>query len=378
MTLPTWRRSAPLLLTLTLAACAAPPPPPGVVPSAGPTAAPGERPASAAPASATPSGAATASPVPTATPAGPALPSLATGSLLRRYDFKGLGGLHYDRAGDVLHVIDAVNDDVTPRRYLLRRFKRDGTFEVAVGLGLEDEQAPDAVDGYAFGAFGTPFYTYREDERLVLRRLYTATPRDAEDFPSYRTARAGVAALRAEGTVLTMALLRLDAEEKAARTTNKRDIVYVQADPERDPLAVFQVPDPFVPTRRLALAPGGALYLLGATRGGTLGAKRLDATQQLTDVALGLTRMPDLVTFDAAGRLWLAYNSTGAEPATVAVHDPTGALLRSQPVTLADGARVYDVRGLVFDRAGVPLLAGSAIYADLRRVHGIFEFKPAS
>jgi hypothetical protein len=304
------------------------------------------------------------------------VPDLGAGALLRRYDFKGIGGLHYDRAGDALHVIDAVNDDVTPRRYMLRRFKRDGSFEVAVGLALEDEEAPDAVEGYAFGAFGTPFYTYREDERLVLRRLYTATPRDAVDFPSYQTPRAGLAALRAEGTVLTLAAVRLDVDEKAAKTTNKRTITYTQADPERDPLAIFQLPDPFVPTRRMAIGPGGALYLLGATQGGALAAKRVDATQQLTDVPLGLTRMPDLVTFDPAGRLWLAYNSTGADPATVAVHAPDGTLVRSQPVVLADGARVYEVRGLDFDRAGTPLVGGSAIYPDLRTVHGIFEFKP--
>jgi hypothetical protein len=304
------------------------------------------------------------------------VPGLADGKTLRRYDFKGIGGLYVDPSGGALHVLDAVNEDVTPRRYMLRRFKRDGTFEVAVGLGLEEEQAPDAVDGYAFGAFGTPFYTHRDDERLVLRRLYTATPRDAVDFPGYQTPRAGLAALRAEGTVVTLATLRLDPEEKLAKTTNKRFITYVQADPEREPTAIFQVPDPLVPTRRMALGPGGALYLLGTTASGSLGCKRLEPTQQLSDVALGLTRMPDLVTVDPAGRLWLVYNSTGAEPATVAVHEPGGALLRSQPVTLADGGRVFEVRGLAFDRAGVPLVGGRAMYSDLSTVHGIFEFKP--
>ncbi|MEB3220814.1 MAG: hypothetical protein VKS61_01930 [Candidatus Sericytochromatia bacterium] len=368
------RHAAPLAIAVAVAACAAPGPAPVAGPSVPPVspAGPSATPTSQAPASAAPA----ATPAASATPAAAAAPSLAAGSLLRRYDFKGIGGLHYDRAGDTLHVIDAVNDDITPRRYLLRRFKRDGSFEVAVGLALEGEKAPDAVEGLAFGAFGQPLYTYREDERLVLRRLYTATPRDAEDFPSYRTARAGLAALRVEGTVVTLGALRLDVEEKTAKTTKKRDIVYVQADPERDPTAIFQVPDPFGPTHRMAIGPGGVMYLMGATPDGQLGVKRLDASQQLRDVALPLTRLPDVVTFDEAGRLWLAYNSDGTEPATIAVHEASGALVRSQPVTLADGGRVYDVRGLAFDRSGTPLLGGSAIYEGSRTVHGIFEFKP--
>jgi hypothetical protein len=185
-----------------------------------------------------------------------------------------------------------------------------------------------------------------------------------------------MAALRVDGTVVTLATLRLDPDEKAAKTTNMRFVTYVQGDPERDPGAVFQVADPFVPTRRMALGPDGRLYLFGATTGGQLGVKRLDAAQQLVDLPIALSRMPDLVTFDPAGRLWLAYNTTGSEPATVAVHDPSGALVGTLPVTLADGAKVFQVRGLAFDRAGIPLIGGSAITSDLRTVHGIFEFRP--
>jgi hypothetical protein len=300
--------------------------------------------------------------------------ALGAGQILRRYAFKGLGGLHVDPASNGLYILDAASDDVTPRRFVLRRFQRDGTFEVAVALGLEGEKAPDAVDGMAFGAYGTPFYLYRDDERLVLRRLYTATPRDVAGFPSYLTPRAGLAALGGQGRVLTLGVLRLDPEEKTIKTRKKREVVFVQADPEGDPVAIFNVPDPFEPTVRMAVGPGGVLHLFGADQAGRLGCKRLGADQALTDLPLGLARMPDTVAFDPQGRLWLAYNSLGSEPASLDIHDGTGARLGRFPVRLDDGARVFQVAGLAFDRAGVPLVAGRAMYDDLRTVEGVFEF----
>jgi hypothetical protein len=304
------------------------------------------------------------------------LPDLTRGKLLRAYDFKGIGGLKVEPGTQELHVIDASSDDVTPRRYLLRRFERDGRFLAAVRLSVEDEKEPDAVDGYVFGAFGAPFYTYREAERFVLRRLYTATPRDAVQFPGHAIERAGLAALGADGAVITLAALRLDPEEKTARTTRSRRISYTRAEPDRDPIAIFGLDDPFAPTVRMAMGPEGRLWLFGNTPDGRLGVKLLEANQALTDLPVALPKHPDRVAFDAKGRCWMAFGTTGDVPASVEVRAPGGELLGRQAVTLADGAKVFEIEGLAFDAVGTPLIAGRAIDRNLVVQRGIFEFAP--
>lgn len=379
-------RSSLLSFTLLgLAACtpAAPvtAPPSSAAPSVAPASAmpsPGTTPAapSASPAATPTAPIASASaiaPSPQAT-ATSAEFDLTRGRMLRRYTFKGIGGLFYDLAQDQLHVIDAVNDDVTPRRYLVRRFSRDGTFDSAVRLNKEDEDAPDAVDGYAFDDAGVPIYTYREDETFIVRRLYTATVTDATTFPSNRLERAGVAAMAATGGIVTMGVMRLDPEEKDAKTTKVREILYVRTDLNGDSEALFRFVDPFEPTVRMAASLEGQLYLFGPRPDGVLGVKRVNKDETKVDLPIPLKAIPEHVWLDPQGNLLLADQTTGKEAVTIRRFSPTGELLSQTPVTLADGQKLYDLDGLTFDVKGHPIVAGTAIDADLKETAGLFVF----
>jgi hypothetical protein len=301
---------------------------------------------------------------------------LAKGRLLRAYDFKGIGGIFLDPVSERLHVVDGVNDDVTPRRFLVRRFRLDGAFEAAVSLSRPDEKAPDGVDGFVFGQFPTPYFLHREDERLTLRRIFTATIVDVAltEFPGAVIPRVGLAALGVDGRVLTLAALRYDPEEKDAKTTNERDIVYFRAEPDNAPLVVHTLKDPLLPTRRLAVGPGGVTYLFGASREGRLVARRLDPSLELAEPDFGLTRMPDRVWVAPDGVLWLAYAGNGSEPARLARHAADGRKIDESPVLLESGARFVTIDGLAFPRAGGVLLAGTTLDAALKAGRGIYTF----
>jgi hypothetical protein len=307
----------------------------------------------------------------TASPAG-AL-DLTRGKLLRTYDLKGVGGLYYDLGRDQIAVIDARDDDETPRHYLLRRFNRDGSFDVAIDLNRPDEEAPEAVDGFAFDLAGVPAFTYLEDETFSLRRLYTATVLDATRLPATTLERAGLSALGADGDVFTLGVIRLD-PDAGKGDTKVRDILYVRAEEDEAPEALFRIPDPFAPTTRMAMGPGGVLYLAGPTPAGSLAIKRLTKDQKLEDVPIPLPRIPEHMWMGPAGNLYLVTETTGNEPATVRAYTPSGQLVGESAVTLADGQKVYAVDGLTFDREGKPLLAGSAIAADLKITTGLFAF----
>ncbi len=339
----------------------------------GPTASP-SAPTAATPApSVAPSAVASASASPAAaTPAPAGTLDLTKGKLLRKYDFNNIGGLHFDVGRNQIYVIDATDDDATDRRYLLRRFNRDGTFEAAVDLHKASEEAPEAVDGLAFDLAGVPAFTYLEDEDFSLRRLYTATVLDATRLPSTGLERAGLAALGADGDVFTLGVIRLDPDALEGDTRD-REILYIRAEEDEPPEANFRIRDPFEPTKHMALAPGGVLYLVGSTTT-TLGVKRLTKDQQLADLPIPLPRIPDHVWTDPAGNLLLVTESTGAEPAKLRRYAPSGEAAGETDLTLASGEKIFSVDGLTFDAENRVILAGSAIAADLQTTTGIFTF----
>lgn len=376
-------RPALAALSLLMAACTAPPAAvgPSTAPGATSAGTPPSTPVASAAVSASPSAAA-ASPVPSPSATEPsaspsAAPSggftLANGKLLRTYDFQGIGGLHFDRGRNQIVVIDAQDDDETPRKYLMRRFERSGAFDAAIPLNMADEDPPEAVDGFAFDLAGVPVFTYRDEEEVSLRRLYTATVQIAQRLPIVSFERAGLAAVGTDGDVITFGAVRYDPDALKG-DTRERTIQYARAEEDKDAEGLFRIPDPFEPTVRMAVGPGGVLYLMGPTKAGTLELKALTKDQQLTTLPVPLARIPDHLWVDPAGDLYLASESTGNEPARIRRIKPDGTLVGEVEVVLADGRKVFAIDGLTWDLQGKPLLAGTAIAADLRTQTGIFTF----
>ena len=370
-----------LFILATLAACAPAPQPVAPQPTASPDAGASPAPASAGPsaaASATPSASPTASPTTSLAPS--SVPSaagydLTAGKVLRKYDFQGLAGLHYDFSRDQLWVVDAVNDKLTPPRYLARRFGRDGTFDATIDLNKVGEQAPEAVDGFAFDLSGVPAFTFRDrNDRFNLRRIYTATVEDATRLPSSSVERGGIAALAADGNVFTLGTLSLDPDVVSEFDTKDREILYSRGAEELDPEAIFRIKDPLAPTSRMAMAPGGELYLFGPVPGGALGVKRLDKTQALVDLPISLARIPDRVWIAPNGDLLLSEDSTGSTPAKIRQFTSAGTLVGETEVRLADGQMVFRVSGLTFDARGKVVIAGIAIAPDLVTTTGLFSY----
>ena len=62
-------------------------------------------------------------------------------------------------------MVDAVNDDQTPRRYLVRKFSQNGTFQASYKLAPTGKLDPRVVDGMAFDRRGTPFFTYSDFDK---------------------------------------------------------------------------------------------------------------------------------------------------------------------------------------------------------------------
>lgn len=383
---------AVLTALLLLSACAPSNTPPVTGASPAATATPGGAPSPSAPAasaapsatpttapSTMPSSPPSASPSITPSPAGSVQPSAAAfdltrGKMLRKYDFQGIGGLYYDFSQDQLWVIDDVDKDETQRGFVARRFLRDGTFDSTVELHRESEKAPEAVDGMAFDLVGVPAFTYEFDDAFSLRRLYTATVEEAKDLPSATLERAGIAALASQANIFSLGVIRLDPDVTYDYDTADREILYIRAEEEQDPEAIFRVPDPFEPTSRMAMSPDGVLYLFGGTPGGGLGVKRLDKTQALVDLPIPLSRMPDHVWTAPNGDVLLGEETTGNTPARIRRFSPTGAPVGETELRLADGRVVFDLAGLAFDGRGHVVIAGTAIASDLTTATGLFEF----
>ena len=378
---------ASLAVLGTIAACAPSPSVPAATPSAAPSTAATPIAATSPAASTAPSALPTAAPstaptlAPSAAPSSaPAAFDLSRGKLLRRYDFQGATGLHYDFSRDQFWVIDGEDEDSSPRRYLARRFSRDGTFDAAIDLHKDREQAPEAVTGFAFDLSGVPAFTYQFDDPnslrkpFSLRRLYTATVEDATRLPNAALERAGVAALAAQDNVFSLGVLRLDPEVTDEFDTDDRQILYMRAEEDQDPEAIFRVPDPLQPTSRMAMSPDGMLYLFGGIPGEGVKAKRLDKTQAIVDLPIPLSRMPDDVWIAPNGDVLMVDETTGNVPARIRRYSPAGALVGESEVRLADGQVIFDVNGLAFDSQNRVTIVGSAIAPDLRTTTGLFTF----
>lgn len=375
------RQTLALLATLLMvAACA--PVPPALTASPSPSTGAGVSAAPSAAASASPTAASAApSAAPSQAPsAAPAAFDMTDGKLLRKYDFQGATGIHYDFSRDQFWIIDGEDEESSPRRYLARRFSWNGAFDAAIDLHKVGEQAPEAVSGFAFDLSGVPAFTYQvDDNRSVhrpfsLRRLYTATVTDAERLPSTALERSGLATLAAQENTFSLGVVRFDPDVSDEFDTRKREILYVRAEEEQDPEAIFRIPDPMEPTSRMAMSPDGMLYLFGGIPGAGLKVKRLDETQAIVDLPIPLSRMPDEVWLAPNGDLLLLDETTGNAPARIRRFSPAGTLVAETEVRLADGQVVFDVNGLAFDSRNRITIVGSAIARDLAITTGLFTF----
>gem|GEM_PF-4601040 len=346
-----------------IAACNPMPPPQSPVASPVPVA-----PASVAPSAQTPVATATPSPTPSAW-------TLSTAKRLGRYDFEGIGGVHYAPALDELFVIDGVNSDRTPRRYLLRRFTRAGVFRSVTALQREGEKAPDQVEGVAFDLRGTLFYTWVEDEALKLNKLFTAAIVSADRLPVTAAPRVGFATLGAQGDVVTLGMLKYDIEEKTRKTTNKRRVAYVRGEEDETPEAIFDIDDPFAPTRALRVGPDGDLYVMGLKAGGGAGFGLLGKDQQWREVSISVPGFPDRFWVGPNGDWYLAQDGTGATAARLRRFSKQGLPLGETSLQVSEGNTVLRVLGLCFDVAGVPIMALETLGRAGQTDQGLYVFE---
>lgn len=355
---------------------------------------PGTPAASASPmpgASAGPTPGATVAPVPSAGAASsaPAVPSpvpsvsgftWAPGKLLKAYDFKGVAGIYYALAETAFYVIDAVTSDQTPRRYLVRKFNQDGTFQAAYKLAPAGKLDPRAVDGMAFDRRGIPFYTYNDfdpdvyrqennDRTWSLRKLITATVLPADRLPSNALSRAGVSTLTADGDVFTLGVLRLDPDKAV---TGNRKLTYVRAEEDQQPQAITSFDDPFEPTTLMTSSPTGTIFASGPLKAGGFGIKKVGVDQQLADFAT-VDALPKGMWAGAKGELYTSTETT-SKAAKVRKYSPDGKLLGETEVTLADGSYLLRVAGLTFDLTGRAIVTGSGFDAQKQPMSGIFVF----
>lgn len=352
--------------------------PPAASPSASATAseAPGATPTpatSSAPATTAPS----ATVAPTATPA----LLWSNGKELRPYDFKGLGGVYYEEAQNQLYVIDGVDDNVTPRRYLVREFNIDGTFIGAFHLAPTGKDDPDHVDGMAFDRRGLPFYIYRDDDGFQkssgtnlpsfwgVYELITASVVEPSGLPFHPLTRAGVGTLASDGDTFTLGYLALDPDR--AVTTHK--VAYSRAEENQQPEALFNIDDPFAPTTLMAASTDGQLYFAGPLpNSGGFRIKRLDAQQHQADFAT-LDSLPQGMWCDAQGDVYVAFDET-SKPAVVRKYKPDGTLIGQTDVKLADGSYLVHISGLTIDEQGHRIVTGNGLDANNKSIQGLFTF----
>jgi hypothetical protein len=295
-----------------------------------------------------------------------------------QYDFEGIGGIHYNPYLDQLSVIDAV-DDNTSRRYQMRKFRADGTYISTVSLAPADEEAPDAVDAMTFDPSGAPLFSYRKDGEFRLLKLLTATVQRAERYPLNAAAWAGPSALGAAGVDIRVALLNLDVKDRD--DARRRGLVPTMtggaisigiAEEDEPPTALFQVADPFVPTRVMAFAPNGDLFLGGQTTTG-FGLKRIKPDQTIDDLGAVPAR-PEGMWPRPAGGVYFAWETNSSTPARLVATDPAGTRGAEQELRLANGGFLSEITGLTVDKQGRALVAGSGFDGSNQRVSGVFVF----
>jgi hypothetical protein len=372
--------SLTLILALAAVAACGPTAPvtpgasPSVVPSAGVSAAPSTPAASPA---ASPSAVATAAPSATPSVAGFAWKP---GTLLKAYDFKGIAGIYYDGPEASYYVVDAVNDDQTPRRYLVRKFNQTGAFQASFKLAPTGKLDPRAVDGVAFDRRGIPFFTYSDfdkdvyrndstDRTWLLLKLVTAAVLPADRLPSNSLPRAGVSTLASSGDLFTLGVLRLDPDKDV---TGNRKVSYVQGEEDQSPVAIASFDDPFEPTTLMASSPTGTVYLTGPLKAGGFSIKKIGTDQKLVDFA-SVTELPKGMWAGPNGEVYTA-STTTSKAATVRKYSPDGALLGETEARLADGGYLLHVAGMTFDPAGHPVVTGDGFDVNKQSMSGIFVF----
>lgn len=362
---------AALAMATLLGACVAAPSP--VAPSS-PSPSPTTTPA------ATPSPIATAAPVsPSPTPVPGDVVDWQSGAPLIRYDFEELSGLYYNPYLDQVNVIDRI-DLLTAPRYQLKKFRADGTYLSTVSLAPEDDDAPQMVDAMTFDPSGVPLFSYREDGEFRLMKLFTSTVLPAERYPLNRAAWGGPSALSAQGVNIRVALLSLDVDvrDEAKRrgvtpSMTGGSISVGIAEEDEPPAALFQVADPFLPTRALAFAPAGELFLAGQTSGGSFGLKRIKPDQAIEDLGT-LPARPEGMWTRPAGGVYFAWEPGGSTPARLMAADAAGKLGTEQELRLKDGGFLSEVEGIAFDKQGRALVSGAGFDAGNQRIKGVFVF----
>lgn len=368
-----WLSRGALIPMLALSACVSAPP--AVTPTS-----PSPSPSATAVASATPTG---QSPTPAASPsAAPAAGAFnwSAGRLLKSYNFTRVDGIAFNPYLNQIYVLDGLDEAVTSRGLQLRKFQADGAYLSTVSLAMEGEAAPDAVDAIAFDPAGTPVYSHRDAlGAFALRKLFTSTVAGAGRYPLAGTEWAGPTALHFDREFLSVALLGLDPEKRdEARRTGVTpsmtggNIQFGVAEEGEPSQVLFQVPDPFAPTRAMAFASTGDLYLAGQTGEAGFAVKRLKKDQSLQDIG-GLADRPFGMWSGPEGDVYLSHETAGA-PARLRRVDAGGQLGPEMELRLEAGGFLYQVKGLAFDRQGNPLLTGVGFDADSRRVSGIYTF----
>lgn len=320
------------------------------------------------------------SPQPSATVAPSVAPglSLGEGEALKPYNFQGVSGLYRDPLLDQLYVVDAADDAVTTKRYVLRKFAPDGSFLSTAELAPQGEPAPDAVDGVAFDYRGFPVYAYREDEQFRLLKLVTATvvPFDAADYPVTEQDRAGVTTVRAADSELLVAAISLERDgalpdRQQLKTGGK--LIVARAEEDKAAKTLFQIPDPLYPTVRMAFAPGGSLFVAGPSREGKLSVMRVDEDQKVTTLPVTIGAVPDRLWVSPEGELWLSENRSNG-PAKLRRFTQDGEPRGEAELRLAGGGYLTTLLGMVVDGEGRLLVAGQGFDDASRTVKGLFRF----
>lgn len=304
--------------------------------------------ASQAPATATPSE------VPSASPSVASF-SLTSGEVIGAGQLTNPAGIFYEAGTGTLYVSDAETTSIVSPRYLLRRFKTDGTATGAFQLAPDGGTPPTAVDAVAFQLRGTPIYAYRKDDAFQLLKLATATVTVGDRYPLFDLKKAGVVALGNKGDVLFEAAVAFD-PDKTEKTNGS--LYFAQSEEDKTPKALFSIPDPFTPTTRMAFNTDGELYLAGPNPGGGLGLKRLAADQSLKDVPITLGSVPDGLWVGPGGDLYMSYNSIGS-PAKVRRYGADGKFKGETEVKLKNGGFLDNIRGLAFDAQGTVYMTAS-------------------
>jgi hypothetical protein len=266
--------------------------------------------------------------------------------------------------------VDTEVNSTTSPRYKLAKFNPDGSAVSTFSLAPEGGKAPSAVSGIAFQLRGSPLYAYRDDDAFKLLKLSTATVTVGDRYPIFDLPKAGPATLRNQGDVLYEAVVSLD-----PNSTEKTggSLTFAQSEEDKTPRALFQIPDPFFPTTRMAFAPNGDLYLAGPIRGGGLSIKRLKADKTLDDVSIALSAVPDGLWVGPDGDLYLAQDGL-ATPAIVKRYGADGQLKGQSEVKPKDGGFVANVRGLAFDSQGRILMAVAGFDSAGRSLKTVLSF----